>query len=87
MNDAQSDSVLHGVRSVLRKVAGKRYSGEFSPGTRLIDDLGLDSVDAIRIMLELERAFSIDVAAKSESINVAEITTVDDLVGLVRRLA
>ena len=87
MDNMQTESVYDGVVGILRRVAGSTYSGPISPGMRLVDDLGFDSVNAIRIMLELDRTFGIDVAAKSDTIDIASITTVQDLVVLVRRLS
>ena len=84
---ALSDEVISSKTvGVLRGIIGARLSNKISPSSHLVDDLGFDSVMAIRVMLEFERVFKINVAEKSDSINIAEIVTVGDLIGLVRRL-
>lgn len=49
------------------------------PGARLVDDLGLDSLDAVELVIALEQQFGIDVS----DAEVARLETVGDLVTLV----
>ena len=87
MSTMQQDAVVRKLADLIRGIAGKRAIVNVGPETRFVEDLGFDSVIAIRMMLELERAFGIDVAARSDEIDIAEIVTVRDLASLVRRLS
>jgi acyl carrier protein len=87
MSTISQDSVFGTLASLIRRIAGKRATTDVGPDTRFVEDLGFDSVIAIRMMLELERTFGIDVAARSDEINIADIVTVRDLASLVQRLS
>jgi acyl carrier protein len=56
---------------------------EITMGARLVDDLGLDSLDAVELAISTERQFN--VALSDEQ--VAKLTTVADIIALVQRLA
>ena len=49
------------------------------PGARLVDDLGLDYLDAVELVIALERQFGIAVS----DAEAARLETVGDLVALV----
>jgi len=51
-----------------------------TPGATLYDDLGLDSLDAVDLVVALEKAFAIKLANEEA---VRSVRTVDDLVRLV----
>ncbi len=56
---------------------------EITLGAKLVDDLGMDSLDAVELAIATERQFN--VALSDEQ--VAKLTTVADIVGLIQRLA
>lgn len=51
-----------------------------TPGATLYDDLGLDSLDAVDLVVALEKAFTIKLANEEA---VRAVRTMDDLVRLV----
>jgi acyl carrier protein len=51
-----------------------------TPGATLYDDLGLDSLDAVDLVVALEKAFTIKLANEEA---VRSVRTMDDLVRLV----
>jgi len=56
---------------------------EITLGAKLVDDLGMDSLDAVELAISTERQFN--VALSDEQ--VAKLTTVADILTLVQRLA
>lgn len=53
---------------------------EVLPGTKLIDDLGMDSLDRIELMVEMEREF--DISLTEEEIEIIEtVQQCFDLIG------
>ena len=56
--------------------------GEITPEARLVDDLGMDSLDAVELAIATERAFNIAIAEEQ----VVQLKTVSDIVSLVQRL-
>jgi acyl carrier protein len=56
---------------------------EITLGARLVDDLGMDSLDAVELAISTERQFN--VALSDEQ--VAKLMTVADIIALVQRLA
>jgi acyl carrier protein len=56
---------------------------EITLGARLVDDLGMDSLDAVELAISTERQFN--VALSDEQ--VAKLATVADIIALVQRLA
>jgi acyl carrier protein len=87
MTHVEDHSVYRKVAEIIRDLAGKRAPSEIVPSTRLVDDLGFDSIMAIRIMLEIEKVFGIDVASRSDEIDIAGIATVEDLASVVQKLS
>jgi acyl carrier protein len=57
-------------------------SGEITLDAKLVDDLGMDSLDAVELAIASERQFN--VALSDEQ--VAKLTTVADIIALVQRL-
>lgn len=49
---------------------------------RLVDDLGMDSLDAVELAIAMERAFDISVSEDS----LGELQTVADVIALVQEL-
>jgi acyl carrier protein len=85
--DAFTDGVTYGqVVAIVRDVAGPTAGSELGPSTRLIDDLGFDSFTAIRLMIEVDRSLGVDLAARSDEVDLTRIVTIGDLVKLVRQL-
>jgi len=56
---------------------------EITLGAKLVDDLGMDSLDAVELAIATERQFN--VALSDEQ--VAKLKTVSDIIGLIQRLA
>lgn len=53
-----------------------------TPGARLREDLGLESLDLVDMVLEIERR----IGRRLENEDVSSIRTVSDVIALVRRL-
>jgi acyl carrier protein len=56
---------------------------EITSDAKLVDDLGMDSLDAVELAIATERQF--DVAVSDEQL--AKLATVADIMSLVQRLA
>ena len=56
---------------------------EITDQARLVDDLGMDSLDAVELAIAMEREFRIELSDDQ----IAKLQTVGDIVALVRRLA
>jgi acyl carrier protein len=56
---------------------------EITLGARLVDDLGMDSLDAVELAIATERQFNIALSDEQ----VARLQTVGDILALVQRLA
>lgn len=48
-------------------------------GTNLLDELGLDSVDLVEVVMDIEEEFDIAIADEE----IQQVRTVDDLVGMI----
>ncbi len=57
-------------------------SSEIRHEARLVEDLGLDSLDAVELAIATERQFNVAVSEEQ----VAQLKTVADIVALVQRL-
>lgn len=57
-------------------------AAEITRAARLVDDLGMDSLDAVELAIAAERQFDITLGDDQ----VAALRTVADLIGLVERL-
>jgi acyl carrier protein len=57
--------------------------GEIRTDAKLVDDLGMDSLDAIELAIAAERQFNVAISDEQ----VAKLVTVSDIVALVQRLA
>ena len=58
-------------------------AGEIHPGALLMDDLGLDSIDAVDLMVKLQE----QTGRKVEPSQFETVRTVQDLVTLVQKLS
>lgn len=66
----------------LREIMATRLGislDQVAPEARLVEDLGLDSLDAVELAIAVERRFGIDVAEEE----VAQLKTVADVIGLI----
>jgi acyl carrier protein len=72
------------LQEVIALAAGitQRDAADLGPETKLYADLGLDSAEALELVVELEDAFGIQIGNKDAS----ELQTLADVVALVRRL-
>ena len=57
--------------------------GQLAPEATLYDDLGLDSLDAVDLVVAMEKAFGLKLANEEE---VKTVRTVNDLFELIIRL-
>jgi acyl carrier protein len=71
----------HRVKQILTQRLGIP-ADEITLAARLVDDLGMDSLDAVELAISTERQFN--VALSDEQ--VAKLTTVADIIALVQRL-
>lgn len=55
---------------------------EMTPSTSFVDDLGMDSVDMLRLIIEVEKEFDI----RLDDINVQMLFTLADAVDYIRRI-
>ena len=76
MSDAQSRRVIEIVADV------KRIPAESLSRESALEDLGVDSLDAMSIIFDLENEFSIEIPDEQ----AAAVRTVGDLIDGVRRL-
>lgn len=59
---------------------------DFNGGSKLADDLLLDSLDEVEIRMAIEEELDLDLSEASELVDFEKITTVQDLVDLVLKL-
>ena len=76
-----SETILDVVRGVLVEVRGVDPA-QVIPEAKLIDDLGADSLDAIEIIMALEDHYGKEL----DDIEVEDLKTVGDVVGLIQSL-
>ena len=55
---------------------------EITPDSRLVDDLGMDSLDAVELAIATERQFGLSISDEQ----VAKLVTVADIMKLVQQL-
>lgn len=78
------DPLEDGVRRVLAEAVGLD-PGEVAtlpPGTRLFDELGLDSLTGTRLLDAVRTRYGVDIAA--EDLNLDSLETIGSLAGFVR---
>jgi acyl carrier protein len=82
MVDKSNDTEIYErIRLILKEFIPEGASpGDITPGTRLLEDLNLDSARVVGLVLELEDAFHIRI--KDSVIETLE--TVEDLLALVK---
>jgi acyl carrier protein len=73
------DEVLAGIEEVARAQVG--WEGRIDGRMRLIEDLGLDSLKALTLAVEVENRFEVCLDPERD----AELVTVADLVAAVRK--
>jgi acyl carrier protein len=83
-----TDGIFLRARAVIERIVGaERLPSEVTPGTRLVDDYWLDSVEMLEVLLACEVEFGI-VFAESGDLDGTRLETVGSLVDLIRgRLA
>lgn len=80
MSDASLSSTLHDVSEIVAQFAPDGL--EITAGSRLRDDLSLDSIAVIELAYELEQRFSLPPLSDDDAMDVV---TVGDLADLVQR--
>jgi acyl carrier protein len=73
------EEILDGIVAVAREHVG--FGGSLRPEMRLVEDLGLDSLQALTLAVEVENRFQVRLDGEDD----AGISTVGDLVASVRR--
>ena len=74
--------VTQGVAEGLREIMAARLglpAEQLVPEARLVEDLGLDSLDAVELAISVERKFDIEVPEEE----LTKLKTVGDMVALV----
>jgi acyl carrier protein len=74
--------VAEGVAKELKEIMAARLGlppEQLVPEARLVDDLGLDSLDAVELAISVERKFDIEVPEEE----LTKLKTVADMVALV----
>ena len=61
---------------VCKILDGKGYGDDIKPESSLVDDLGLDSLDTVEIIMEVEREFNITIPDEE----AAGLNTVQEIV-------
>lgn len=73
-----AQDVADGLREIMAARLGLPAE-QLVPEARLVEDLGLDSLDAVELAISVERKFDIDVPEEE----LAKLKTVADMVALV----
>lgn len=81
MHSAQHESVLHRIFAYLEQHLQQRPAAPISADSRLIADLGLDSLQSFELVAELEDHFEITVPMEA----LQEIVTLDDVARVIVR--
>lgn len=81
--DLSREQILAGLRSLLREVLDLESADSIHPGTRLRDDLHIDSLGMIDIVIGVESAFGIKLDSDIDLFE--KIATVDDAVTLIQQ--
>jgi acyl carrier protein len=76
--DAQE--VVEGLKEIMSARLGLQAE-QIVPAARLVEDLGLDSLDAVELAIAVERKFNIEVPEEE----LTKLKTVSDMVALVER--
>lgn len=73
-----TQDVASGLREIMAARLGLPVE-QLVPEARLVEDLGLDSLDAVELAISVERKFDIEVPEEE----LAKLKTVSDMVALV----
>ncbi|MCL6623593.1 MAG: acyl carrier protein [Fimbriimonadales bacterium] len=71
--------IFERVKKVVATVAGRKEE-EVTPNSSFTEDLGMDSLDVVQCVMDLEEAFSIEIP----DTDVEHIRTVSDAVNYIR---
>ena len=74
-----TQAVADGLREIMAARLGLRAE-QLVPEARLVEDLGLDSLDAVELAISVERKFDIEVPEEE----LTKLKTVADMVALVQ---
>jgi acyl carrier protein len=77
----QSAEIEDRVREILTNRLGIP-AAEITAEAKLVDDLGMDSLDAVELAIAVERHFGVGLSDES----VAQLSTVSDVTGVIRKL-
>ncbi len=78
MKPMNRSEVAGWVRTMVARELGQDQS-KVQPHSRLVDDLGADSLDLVEMTIECEKRFAVDISDAA----MEEVTTVDKLVDAV----
>jgi len=71
--------VIEKLQVLLRDLLKLEDIRSLTPDTRLQEDLGIGSLDAVDLVMAVEDTFSI----KARSLNIAEVNTIGDMAGQI----
>jgi len=76
------EKVIH----IAEKVSGKRLKGRILPNAELVDELGFDSIRILRMVIELEREFGVNIADLDSEADFSAYDTVAKIAALLEQL-
>lgn len=79
---SRPDTPSADVRQLIVRVTGSIAAGDISPGDRLLEDLGMDSLEIADLLVAIEERFGVVITADA----LAGTRTVAELEAAVRRL-
>jgi acyl carrier protein len=79
-----TDTITDRVRHIVVKVLDLTEAHIFDDQSLLHDDLAADSLDAVELMMEIEKEFEIDIA---DDDGPSDLQTIADIADFVRRVA
>lgn len=75
-----NNTLLEDIIKILSKIKKDLPKEKIVPGATLVDDLGLDSLDIVELIIDLEDAYNFDLEEK----NAKGISTIQELVDKIQ---
>jgi acyl carrier protein len=82
--DTTIDKTIMGL--IAESVPGKFKKTLITPETHLRRELGMDSIGILSFVFRFEKAFGIDLSKMNFKVDMAEIRTAGDAIGLARKI-
>ncbi len=83
MNDligSHQSELLESIAEAIRSVSSKARGVPILPGSLLLDELALDSLDLVAVILDLQDRFQVEI----DPDEITDLRTVDDLLTSIR---